>query len=280
MTAERLSMADAFASRHSTRNFNEQEWSDEKQSAVEQIVAEVNALPRIFGGDVEVVLAPRGFGFLNFIVHESGWLMAKQPITEDPVQLKKNSLETGYLLETCIMKMTQCKIATCWIAGTYKAKKCVTFCGGNCSVPGVVAFGGEGQDRWLDKTVKFFGSFRGKNGYKDKFYDLKAGKPITEEDAGERLGICSAIASIPCGMKPHAFRVSFDEPNVHIYNMPQSIAMMSLMADFDMGNVIANTKLYYESQGQTVHFVMDGLKPEGENPLGGVYVCTAVLGSQ
>ena len=60
-----LTMQDSFSVRHSTRNFDESKWSEEKQAKVEEIVREVNALPKIFGGEVEVVLAPRGFGFLN-----------------------------------------------------------------------------------------------------------------------------------------------------------------------------------------------------------------------
>jgi hypothetical protein len=275
--SDQVSLSEAFKARHSTRNFSTVAFTPEQLSVVTGIVAEANALPRICGGEVEVVQAPTGFGLLNFIVHEEGWLFAKQPITTDPDQKRKNYLETGHLLEHCIIRMAQHRIATCWIAGTFKGSKSVEFCGGNCAVPGVVAFGGDAQDRWLDRTVKWFGSFRGMNGYQDKFFDLKANAPITEESAGERLPLCSAITSIPCAMKPHAYRITFDEPNLHIYTLPGAAGFAG-MELFDVGNVLAHVRLFYEDQRRTVQFVFEGARPEAPPPLGGEYVCTAVIG--
>jgi hypothetical protein len=277
MTAP-LSVLDAFSARHSTRNFSTDPLTPAIRSTVESIVSEVNSTPRLFPrSQVEIILAPTGFGLLNFIVHEQGWLFAKQPITSDPSDQFANSVETGHLLELCIIRLTQHRISTCWIAGTYKAAKAVEFCGGNCAVPGVVAFGGEAEDRWLDRTVKWFGSWRGKNEFKDKFFDLKDGTPITEDGAGERLSLCSAIASIPCGMKPHAFRVFFDEPQIHICT-ESGKGMLATMALFDVGNVIAHVKLHAEATGKSVEIrFLEGVL-ERLQPRPALYVCTAVVG--
>jgi hypothetical protein len=276
MAAEPLSVLDAFPVRHSTRNFSSDPLMPERRTLVQAIVSEANSLPRFFGGQVEVVLAPHGFGFMNFIVHEQGWLLAKQPTTTDPAQKRINFIDTGVRLETCIIRLTQNHIATCWISGTYKRSKAVAFCGGGCEVPGVVAFGGDAADRWLDRTVKWFGSFRGKNSYRDKFFDRVASAPITEDAAGERAGICAAIASIPCAIKPHAFRIVFDEPNIHIYTMPGPGGAYAGGEYFDIGNVIAHVKLFYEAHGRGVQIVPDGLRPAA-GPEGAEYICTAIL---
>jgi len=100
--------------------------------------------------------------------------------------------------------------------------------------------------------VKFFGWFRGSNGYADKFYDSKANKPITEEDVGERDLVCAAIAKIPCAMKPHAYRILFDEPKIHIYNTSEGTGAYKGLGNIDIGNVMANLQLSAEFNGKSV----------------------------
>lgn len=268
-----LSMSDAFKARHSTRNFSTSPWSEEQQNIVVQAVAIANELPRPWNSQVELVLAPTGFGMLNFLEHENGWVLAKVPLNQNEDMTKRRTLDIGYLLQHVVMWLTQHKIATCWVAGTFKGKKAVQFCGGECEVPAVVAFGGEDQDRWLDKTVKWFGSWRGYNEFQDKFYDVKLGKPIPEAEAGDRMTICSALNTIPCAMKPHAHRVLFDEPNIHIFNTSSS--MLLTMSYFDMGIVATNIKLYYESIGQKVSIIQIEEHPQCE--LGGEYLYTVVI---
>ena len=267
-----LTMIEAFKQRHSTRNFSKLPWSAENQRFVEETVREVNARPKLLGRDsVEIVVAPTGFGLLNFIVNENGWLMAKMKEEKDDDNRKDTFIEAAFMLEWCLMKMTQRNIATCWIGGTYKKGKSIEFCGGHCDVPGVVAFGGEDQDRWLEYVVKWFGSWRGANQYKDKFYDFKEKKPITEETAGERADICMAINKIPCAMKPHAYRIVFDEPLIHVYDAAQTNSMYKGMNYFDIGNVFAHIWLYYEAVGKTPKF---SRVDHPDSPLGGEYMGT------
>jgi len=265
-----LPIGDAFLSRHSTRNFSTQLWTEENQQKVASIVEQANRLPKLFGGQSEIILAPNGFGLINFIVHENGWLLAKQPKAENDENRLSSILTTGYLLEHCVIWMTQHSIATCWVAGTYLKGRSIEFAGGDCDVPAVVAFGGEDQDRWLDSVVKWFGSWRGKNEFHDKFYDLKLNKPITEETSGERDLLCKALAKIPCAMKPHSYRILFDEPQIHVFN-----TSTWEMSNFDMGIVLAHIQLYYQTIGKNV--VFEKLETHPESPLGGNYLCTATL---
>ena len=251
---EDIPMVEALKERHSTRNFSKEPWPAEKQAFVEELVREVNARPKLLGRDsVEIVLAPKGFGFMGFIVNENGWLFAKMKKEAEDDNRKDTYIEAAFMLEYCIMKMIQKNIASCWIAGTYSRSKSEEFCGGNCDVPGVVAFGGEDKDRWVESVVKWFGSWRGANQYKDKFYDLKEQKVITEETAGERADICMVINKIPCAMKPHAYRIVFDEPRIHVYDTGSSGPYKN-MNYFDIGNVFANIWLYLEATGKTPKF--------------------------
>ena len=263
-------MKEALIKRHSTRNFNKKEWTQEEFDFVQSVVNEANELPKPFGTDFTLVLAPKGFGLLNFIVNEKGWIFAKVPLSPEQKMVK---FDIGYLFEYIIMRLTQHNVGTCFIAGTYLQDKAITFCGGNCDVPAVIAFGGEDSDRWLDSFVKWCGSFRGANTFKDKFFDLKQNIPITEESAGERMDACQAAAKIPCAMKPHAYRVIFDEPLIHIYDDPPPNSKYSGYSLYDIGNVVTNLSLYYkEVENKTVKVEL--LQDAPQCPLGGKYICS------
>lgn len=249
MSSDALTMMDAFRARHSTRNFGKQEWNEGLQKIVEDCVQKANELPNLFGGEVEFVVAPTGFGMLNFIVNEKGWIFAKFAPTDDEEVKKQRYLEIGYKLEHVVMWLTQNKIATCWVAGTYKAGKAIEFCGGNCNVDCCIAFGFDDSDRFLDKTVKWFGSWRGQNNFEDQFYDKKNDKKITFDDAGERLDVCTCIDKIPCAVKPHCYKILFDEPYLHIYYNEGSGAYR-LFTYIDLGITLTHVFLYYQSIGK------------------------------
>lgn len=250
MSTSVVPMMDAFCARHSTRNFGKQEWTEELQNIVVECVRKANELPCLFGGEVEFVISPTGFGLLNFIVNEKGWILAKCAPTEDEEVKFKNYLEIGYKLENAVMWLTQNKIATCWVGGTFKQGKAVEFCGGNCSVDCCIAFGYDDNDRFLDKTVKWFGSWRGRNNFEDQFFDKKNGKKITYDDAGERLDICKCLDMIPCSVKPHCYKILFDEPSIHIfYN--EGTGVYRSYTYFDLGITVTHILLYLQSVGKT-----------------------------
>ena len=258
-------LINAILNRHSTRNFSSTSLNEEKIEIVRSIVEKANQLPRLFNGEVEIIQGPHGYGLINFIVHESGWLFAKLSLNDE--NRISSILTTGYLLEHCVIWMTQNNIATCWVAGTYLKGKSIEYCGGNCDVPAVIAFGNEDQDRWLDSVVKWFGSWRGKNEFHDKFWDLKENKPIFEGQANNRETLCLTLMKIPCAMKPHSYRILFDEPQIHIYN--DSTWEMSY---FDMGIVIAHIKFYFETLNQNIEIIK--IENPQISPLGGNYLCT------
>lgn len=267
-----LSLAEAFEKRHSTRNFSQEKFTEAQQQFVNELVTKINEHHTLFGVEkFEIKQAPNGYGKLGFIVHESGWLFPKLPVETDNNKQRKLYISVGYLLQRCVMEMTQKNIATCWIGGTYNRSKAEEFCGGNCSVPACIAFGGDDKDRWVEHIVKFFGSFRGSNKYQDKFYDLKNAKKITLEEVGERSVICMALNKIPCAMKPHSYRIVFDEPNIHVFNDGFDAGPYKNIGCFDVGIVIANIEMYIVSTGKAcrIHY---GEHPDC--PLGGTYVCT------
>ena len=212
---------------------------------------------------------------MGFIVHENGWLFPKIAKETDEKRERDQFINIGYILQRAVMEMTQHNIATCWIGGTYNRGKSEEFCGGNCSVPAVIAFGGDDKDRWVEHVVKFFGSFRGANQYQDKFFDLKTAKPITLETVGERGVICMALNKIPCAMKPHSYRIVFDEPAIHIFNAQFNAGPYKNIGGFDVGIVIANVQMYFESLGKQGK--IEVLEQHPQCPLGGEYICTVTM---
>lgn len=267
-------MHQAFEKRHSTRNFSKAPFPEEKMNFVTDLVKKINEHPRIFNSEIDIKIAPNGFGKLGFIVNESGWLFPKITEEKDKVKQRLQFIDIGYLLQRCVMEMTKNDIATCWIGGTYNRGKAEQFCGGNCQVPAVIAFGGDDKDRWVEHVVKFFGSFRGSNEYKDKFYDLKAGKAITPDTVGDRSVICMALNKIPCACKPHAYRIVFDEPQIHIYTTLYDMYTTN-GGCFDIGIVIANVQMYIESTGKKGTIAV--LEQHPDCPLGGDYICTVAI---
>jgi hypothetical protein len=79
-------------------------------------------------------------------------------------------------------------------------------------------------------------------------------------------------------MKPHAYRITFAEPNLHIYTLAGTGAYAGAEY-FDLGNVLTHIRLFYEAQHKSVQLTFTGLKPSGPGPLGGDYVGTLVIGS-
>jgi hypothetical protein len=78
-------------------------------------------------------------------------------------------------------------------------------------------------------------------------------------------------------MKPHAFRIFFDEPQIHICT-ESGKGLYGTMSLFDIGNVIAHVKLHSEATGKTVEIqFLEGVL-ERVQPKPALYICTAVIG--
>ncbi|EAY10559.1 hypothetical protein TVAG_184610 [Trichomonas vaginalis G3] len=184
-------------------------------------------------------------------------------------------MQAGHMLMSCIIELTRNDIATCYF-GAFNKKKAEEFFENKDNAIIGVAFGNEGEDRWIESVVKWMGSWRGSNQFQDKFYDMKVNDTIKFEAVGDRKTICTGMNKIPCVMKPHSYRIIFDEPNIHIYCADFGTGMYSNSGTFDIGNIMATIQAYYEAKGNKIVFEERSIYPACPFK-GGEYVITAQI---
>ncbi|EAY16993.1 hypothetical protein TVAG_281100 [Trichomonas vaginalis G3] len=268
------SMPEAFKRRHSTRAFTKTEFDESKMKFVENIVEKINNIGKNLGYKIELVVEPAGFGRLNMLVNEAGWVLARASKEKlDVEQTREQYKEIGYMFERCILEFTRMDIATCWFGG-FNRSKAIEYFENKYDVIIVFAFGNEGEDRWVESVVKWFGSFRGESVYEEEFFD-RYEFPMKIDNVGEREDICLGLHKIPCVMKPHNFRILFQEPNIHVFINGHGVAMFPNNGWFDIGIVLGTLAEYYESEGYKTEMVK--LENAPTCPKTGEYVCTVVL---
>ncbi|KAI5549277.1 FMN-dependent nitroreductase-like family [Trichomonas vaginalis G3] len=68
----KFSIEEAFERRHSTRNFKDTPFSEEKMSIIRKAAERANKIAQERNYEVELVVAPPGFGRMNMLVNEKG----------------------------------------------------------------------------------------------------------------------------------------------------------------------------------------------------------------
>ncbi|OHS98147.1 hypothetical protein TRFO_35482 [Tritrichomonas foetus] len=270
MTQEVLSVDEAIKVRHSVRTFNGL-LSEERRTLLNQIIAEVNALPRPFGSNVEVGDFGPGLGTLGVISNEAGWLLGKIKADTPEADFPKAQYDIAYLLHTCVLKMTQNKFASVWIAGTFNEKMAEEKNEGY-KIPAVVAYGEDAQTvRFLEKAMKFFAGSSKRYPLEKLFYDLDNKRPFTKENSGDRLQLLEAVQSGPSAMNIQAWRLAITGDIAHLYKGSDHAACA-----FDIGIAIAAMKLLLGAHGHETKITQEEehpAYPEGTAE----YICTLTL---
>ena len=270
MSSEELSLVEAFKARHSVRTFGGNTFPEEKMAIVRETVEQVNSVATPFGTETRVAVHEPGLGRMGFISHESGWLLCEIKADTPADKMRHAYIDVAYRTQLAVMKLTQHKIATVWVAGTYNKSKAEKSCPG-WTVPAGIAFGEERSPHFVAKVVKWFGTGQSRKPLEELIYDVKAGKVVTEDTAGDNLEIYKCLQSGPSARNQQGWRFVVDGPDVHLFDVPDSS-----MSALDNGIAIANMHLLGEMKG---HGALSVRSPAPQaSPFGGKYICTVEFG--
>jgi len=263
MSVTELSLIDAFKTRKSVRTFKNS-FPEEKNQIVNQIVNEVNTLVCPFGTtDTIVSVRGPGLGKMGFVAGEAGWLLLQVP--KDHPKHEQALMDASYKGQIAVMRLQQNGIGTVWMAGTYSRSLAEQGTPGY-TVECVVAFGLEDSPRFFEKTIKFFGNSSSRKPFNEIAYNLDKSEPFTEENAGDKKELISALRSGPSAVNQQPWRFVFEGPLIHVY-----CGTAKYNTTFDIGIALANIALLTERTNQP-SFTLRENAPQ--SPIGGTYVCT------
>lgn len=264
-----LDLISAFKARHSVRTYLSN-FPAEKLTLVQQIVDEVNQMPVPFGSKVAVQVHGPGLGSMGFISNEAGWLLLKYDKETPEDKVNHAITDAAYLIQHVVMRITQNKVATVWIAGTYNQKLAEQSTPGFI-VPGAVAFGEEAvKKHFMGTIVSFFSSNGKRMPLEQLFFNKDANQPITEENAGDKLVLYKSLQSGPSAVNKQPWRFVIEGNDIHLFD-----SKTSSYSAYDMGIALANMEMLMKLNGNARLIIKDPA-PE-PSPLGGEYVftCTA-----
>ena len=266
MSSQELSLIDAFKVRRSSKNYGGDSFPPEKMEIVRRVIEEVNNLQTPFRMETKVTLHEPGLARMHSVANETGWLLGqiKADIPKD--QIRQAQTDVAYRIQHAVMKLTQNKINTGWVGGTFNRSKAEKSCPG-WSVPVVVAFGEERDQSFFWKALRSFGTSEKRKPLDKLFYDNKTNKPIKEDAAGDMLEILKALQSGPSALNEQGWRFVVDGPNIHLFD-----ANGNSYSPFDNGIAAANMHMLGQLRGHgeiTVHN-----PPPPPSPLKGTYICT------
>ncbi|OHT16543.1 hypothetical protein TRFO_13134 [Tritrichomonas foetus] len=266
-TVSELSLVEAFKARHSCRSFKGT-FPEEKKQILAEIVDDVNKLKTPFGSHVEIAIHGPGLGKMGFISNETGWLLQKIPneIMDDVEKRNKAYTDASYLLQHAVMKMTQNRISTVWIAGTFSAKKAQESTPG-FSVPAVVAFGEESTPHLMSKVIKFFSPGK-RFPISDLFFDNVNKTAFNDQSSGQNLELFECVRSGPSAVNHQTWRFVVNENSIDLFN-----GKGDAYSIFDMGIAIANLEMICKEIKGKADIIIKEEAPE-PSPLGGTYVAT------
>lgn len=262
-----LDLITAFKARHAVRSFTPN-FPVEKMNLVQQIVDETNKIPVLFGSKVEIQIHGPGLGSMGNISNEAGWLLLKYDKETPEDKISHAITDACYLMQNIVMKMTQHRIASVWIAGFYNQKLAEQSTPGFV-VPGAVAFGEEADKKhFMGSILSFLGSTIGKRlPLEQLFYSRDLNQPVTEDNAGDKIIICKALQSGPSALNKQTWRFVFEGDEIHLFD-----SKTSSTSSYDVGIAAANMEMLMKLDG-SAHLIVKDPAPE-PSPLGGEYVCT------
>jgi hypothetical protein len=241
-----LSIPDAIMLRTSVRSFRGL-LSPDRAAVVERIVAEAQQISTPFSTNAEIGLHGPGLGRL-VINHEAGWLIAKIP--QDQIKSREHLIDAAYRLHVAVINLTQHRLGTVWIAGTYKAAKAEASVPG-FKVPAVVAYGEPAEKTGLvERFFKWVSDSRSRKPLSEIFFEGESKTPINEASAGERLPLLKALQAAPSARNLQPWRFVLSGDSIHLSNADPKSGYTA----FDMGIALATAKLFLEATGKSVRF--------------------------
>ena len=209
--AEVLSIKEALKIRHSVRNYDSN-WPEDKQTLVQQVVEKVNQIKTPFGNNPTIGIHGPGIGRFGFVSNERGWLLLKIPQDKvDTPEYYKYIIDAAFRAHIAVMQLTQHKIGTVWVGGTFN-EGLVEQANPGFKIPVVVAYGIEAsQKRYRDYLFGLTGGPSRRKPFETFFYDVKSSKMIKEEDAGNQLEFLMALRQCPTGRNIQSMRLNVKE---------------------------------------------------------------------
>jgi hypothetical protein len=263
-----LSIPDAISARHSVRQFLGP-LTPERAAMVEQIISDCQKIPVPFSTDAQIANHPPGIGRFAVISKEAGWIIAKIP--QDSAKDVKKIMDACFRIHVAHIRMTQQRLGGVWIAGTYDQKKAEKAVPG-FRVPVCVAYGEDSNKKGLvERLFKWISSSESRKPLHELFFDGLANKPITEDQAGDKLPLVRALQSAPSARNGQPWRFLVVGNLIHLYNASPKDEVTYC----DMGIALATAHLFVESTGSKLEFSVVESPPG--SPLGGTYVATMTI---
>lgn len=269
---------ECFANRHSCRSFLSSPFPSEKKEIISKILAEVNSFPNPFGTQgVEISETGPGLSRFGATSNESGWLALKIPIKNDISKEEEQKLimDASYKMQLSVMKMTENKISSCWMGGTFDENEVERRFPG-FKVKAVVAYGEAAQSKhFVGKVLGFFSGHEKRLNFEELFYDESNKKPITEKELNEKnlyppymKDFLTALRSGPSAMNSQTWRFVLNQKEVHLFD-----GKCNEVSPFASGIALANLKLLESIRGGNCQISIQ-TPPVPASPLGGKYVAT------
>lgn len=263
-----LTILEAIKARHSVRTFTGP-LAPERQAIVDQIIQEAQNLEVPFGTKVEISNHGPGLGKLGIISNEAGWILGKIPeSSEEPIQ--KVYADVAYRLHYCVLKLTQYKFATVWIAGTYNKAQAEADSPGFKIAAGI-AYGEDSNSvRLIERIMKWAVKSSERKPMNLMFYDGDNSRAFDDENAGDKLGLLQAVRWCPSALMVQPWRLFVTGNTYHLYFDSERDNCR-----LDMGIALCTMRMYLEGSGKKCEFSVADNPPE--SPLGGSYVMTVTI---
>lgn len=263
-----MSILEAIEARHSVRTFTGS-LAPQRQAIVDQIIQEAQNLVVPFGTPVEIGNHEPGLGKLGVISNEAGWILGKIPETcEEPIE--KVYADVAYRLHYCVLKLTQYKFASVWVAGTYNRAAAEAHCPGFKIAAGI-AYGEDANSiRIIERVMKWAVKSNQRKPMNEMFYNADANCAFNDDNAGDKLALLHAVQWCPSALMVQPWRLYVTGNTYHLYfDSDRDNCRL------DMGIALCTMKMFIEGSGKKCEFSVVDNAPV--SPLGGSYVMTVTV---
>jgi nitroreductase len=265
MAAAPLSLIDAFKWRHTVRVFVGGEFTPDLQEALNNALTKANSLPVPFSTAAQLRVVMPGTNISSSVKAETGWILLTIPRNTPKEMIERCKFDAGVRGQIAMMELSRHRIGTIW-SGGYDKKSgdklfddVETVCG--------IAFGIGESTKWSVRgsLSAMICQPQKRQPFEALFWDVKNGKPFTEESAGQLQPLLQAVRSGPSAVNCEPWKFAVDGANIHLYRIPKQFA-----SEIDMGIAIGNIMiLALESNHQPGVSI---LSPAPPAYLGGTYV--------